>query len=61
VLTVRDNGVGLPPADRRVEGLGIANTRERLATLYGARARLDLAGRPSGGTTATVRLPYRRR
>jgi len=61
VLGVRDNGVGRPPEERRVEGLGLANTRERLATLYGGRARLDLAGSPSGGTTATVRLPYRRR
>ena len=61
VLLVRDNGAGLPPVERRAEGLGLANTRERLATLYGDRARLDLAANPSGGTTATVRLPYRHR
>jgi two-component system LytT family sensor kinase len=61
VLWVRDNGVGLQPADAAGgPGLGLANTRERLATLYGARARLDLAASPDGGTTATVRLPYRR-
>ena len=61
VLSVRDNGVGLPPAERRVEGLGLANTRERLATLYGERAGLEVAENPSGGgTVATVRLPYRR-
>jgi two-component system LytT family sensor kinase len=60
VLAVRDNGVGLPPAERRAEGLGLANTRERLATLYGERARLDLGANASGGTVATVRLPYRR-
>jgi LytS/YehU family sensor histidine kinase len=60
VLSVRDNGVGLPPeGERRAEGLGLANTRERLATLYAASARLDLAANPGGGTTATVRLPYR--
>ena len=60
VLAVRDNGVGLPPdGERRAEGLGLSNTRERLATIYGGRARLDLAANPSGGTTATVRLPYR--
>ena len=59
VLTVRDNGAGLRPDARRGEGLGLANTRERLATLYGGRARLDLVADPGGGTTATVRLPYR--
>ncbi len=60
VLTVRDNGAGLPPnLAQRTEGLGLANTRERLATLYGDRARLELAANPGGGTTATVRLPYR--
>jgi two-component system LytT family sensor kinase len=57
---VRDNGVGLRADAPRGEGLGLANTRERLATLYGDRARLDLSANPEGGTTATVRLPYRR-
>jgi two-component system, LytTR family, sensor kinase len=60
VLWVRDNGVGLRADAARGPGLGLANTRERLATLYGARARLDLAANPEGGTTATVRLPYKR-
>lgn len=61
VLWVRDDGAGLrPDAEVRGEGLGLANTRERLATLYGGRARLDLAANPEGGTTATVRLPYKR-
>jgi two-component system, LytTR family, sensor kinase len=60
VLEVRDDGVGLRPGDEaRGHGLGLANTRERLATLYGARARLELAANTEGGTTATVRLPYR--
>jgi LytS/YehU family sensor histidine kinase len=69
VLAVRDNGVGLrggvPEADEagavpaRGSGVGLANTRERLATLYGDRARLELAPAPGGGTVATVRLPYR--
>jgi two-component system, LytTR family, sensor kinase len=61
VLWVRDNGVGLPAGSlARGPGLGLSNTRERLATLYGARARLDLAANPEGGATATVRLPYKR-
>ena len=60
VIEVRDNGVGLPAeGSRRGEGLGLANTRERLATMYGERARLSLGANPDGGTVATVRLPYR--
>jgi two-component system, LytTR family, sensor kinase len=61
VLWVRDNGIGLGAADpARGPGVGLANTRERLATLYGARARLDVSADPEGGTTATLRMPYRR-
>jgi two-component system, LytTR family, sensor kinase len=60
VLWVRDDGVGLQSDAGRRQGLGLANTRERLATLYGVRARLDLTSNPDGGTTATVRLPYKR-
>jgi two-component system, LytTR family, sensor kinase len=64
VLSVRDNGVGLRDGEgdvARGPGVGLANTRERLATLYGDRARLELAPAPGGGTIATVRLPYRAR
>jgi two-component system, LytTR family, sensor kinase len=60
ILWVRDNGAGPPPGHGVARGLGLANTRERLATLYGARARLELAASPGGGTAATVRLPYKR-
>ena len=58
-LTVTDNGPG-PNASRRHDGngLGLANIRERLATLYGDRAHLDLAAREGGGTLATVTIPF---
>jgi hypothetical protein len=60
VLTVTDDGPGLEgDAQEAREGVGLANTRERLATLYGDRARLVLAPTPQGGATAIVRLPYR--
>ena len=59
VLRVHDNGVGLGAGGSPREGLGLANTRERLATLYGERGRLELTRGRDGGTTATVRLPYR--
>ena len=64
VLSVMDNGPG-PDADRRDvnrTGLGLANMRERLTTLYGARAQLELHARPGPerGTIATVMIPFRR-
>jgi len=57
VLTVSDDGPGAGLEQRK--GVGLSNLRERLATLYGARARLDLAPTAEGGTAATLRLPYR--
>jgi LytS/YehU family sensor histidine kinase len=59
VLDVSNDGPGLgPTAGGERRGLGLANTRERLATMYGERGRLTLADRPGGGVTATVRLPF---
>ena len=59
VLIVKDNGPGYFPAGK--EGLGLTNTRERLATLYGAAGRLEVANAPDGGTIATVRFPLKRK
>lgn len=59
VLSVRDTGLGLGEA--RVPGtrFGLSQVRDRLATLYGEAASLDLRGVDDGmgGTLATVRLP----
>jgi LytS/YehU family sensor histidine kinase len=60
VMTVRDTGTGLPAAGAVRDGsFGLAQVRERLATLYGERASvtLEAAGDAEGGTRATVRLP----
>jgi len=56
VLSVTDDGPG--PADAG-EGIGLGATRERLATLYGDRGRLELMRIAEGGARVTVRLPYR--
>jgi hypothetical protein len=60
VLSVRDTGAGLH-AGVAPEGthFGLAQVRERLATLHGAAASLVLepATDGGGGTLATVRLP----
>ena len=60
VLRVRDTGAGLAATPSRGgTHFGLAQVRERLATLYGARATLELAPAPDeqGGTLATLRLP----
>jgi two-component sensor histidine kinase len=59
VLTVSDNGPGLPPMGTHGSGVGLSNTRERLATMFGAEASLSIAPRSGGGVAATVRIPYR--
>ena len=72
-ISVTDHGAGIAPEllDRIFEplfttkrsgnGLGLANVRERLTTMYGARASLDLSARSTaddGGTIAVIRLPF---
>ena len=59
VLRVRDTGAGLSDAHGDGTRFGLVQVRERLATLYGARASLTLQGADDaeGGTLATIRLP----
>jgi two-component system, LytTR family, sensor kinase len=59
-LSVEDDGVGATLDEARKAprvGIGLRNVRERLATVYGARARLSFESRPRHGTCATVYLP----
>lgn len=57
-LSVKDDGPGYQPS--AAVGVGIANTRARLKTLFGAVGKLELANRENGGTIATVTFPLRR-
>jgi sensor histidine kinase YesM len=66
VLTVADDGPGLSPPTRRSAaqdgehvGIGLANTRRRLAALYGDDHALTLTNRPTGGLVARIELPFR--
>jgi LytS/YehU family sensor histidine kinase len=59
---VCDDGPGPAAASvggRRGTGIGLENTRRRLAQLYGARASLALEALPEGGACARLELPWR--
>lgn len=61
-IEVADDGVGLgaaasTSAPRPGGGVGLANLRERLRSLHGATARLELIENPSGGVTSRLLLP----
>jgi LytS/YehU family sensor histidine kinase len=60
-IEVKDNGPGMQ-VDRSLEarrgrGLGLANTRARLAGLYGDAARFELTNDPSGGLVVALEIP----
>jgi two-component system, LytTR family, sensor kinase len=58
VLSVRDDGPGYRPVSD--SGVGHANTRVRLETLYGKAGELLVLDAEGGGTLATVRFPLSR-
>jgi two-component system, LytTR family, sensor kinase len=61
-IAVSDDGRGTDEgADALAEkgGLGLANTRERLARLYGARHSFALRSSAGLGMTVTITIPYR--
>ena len=59
VLMVQDDGPGYDPIT--AEGVGLSNTRARLATLYGSAASLEFSRADGGGTVARMRIPFKRR
>jgi hypothetical protein len=57
-VTVADTGLGFGAGARPGSGVGLANVRERLAALYGGRARLVVEANTPSGTIATIEVPY---
>ena len=60
VIEVEDDGLGI--SDERLQiamssGIGLSNVHERLRVVYGAEARLSLAGSPGKGALARVEIP----
>ncbi len=58
-LSVTDDGPGIDDRAAELKGHGIDNTRERLRALHGDRASLTVVRSKTGGTAATLRVPYR--
>jgi LytS/YehU family sensor histidine kinase len=58
ILSVYDNGPGPGAGEEPGNGIGLANTKARLAQLYGTDSSFELSQLPSGGTVATVSIPY---
>jgi len=56
-VAVEDDGAGF--GDTVGSGIGLANVRERLSALHGARATLQLTGRVPHGVRASVLVPWR--
>jgi two-component system, LytTR family, sensor kinase len=57
LIEVRDDGRGLQ-SGAVSEGVGMANCRARLLTLYGLAGRLEIANRDRGGATVRIELPF---
>jgi len=59
-LQISDDGPGLAvPSEVPGNRVGLSNTRARLQQLYGREQCLELVSPESGGTLATIRIPYR--
>jgi two-component system LytT family sensor kinase len=56
LLRVSDNGPGLQGVTIE-KGIGLTNTAERLAALYGESHKLTFDDGPGGGLTVSVRIP----
>jgi two-component system, LytTR family, sensor kinase len=61
ILTVSDNGNGLPKEnpEELAMGIGLGSTCERLARMYAGRHTFSLRGLPEGGTEVRMTLPLK--
>lgn len=61
LMEVSDDGPGCELVDGHIpesKGVGLSNTRERLATLYGREHSLKLSKTEPHGLTISIRIPY---
>jgi signal transduction histidine kinase len=62
LLSVADDGRGLPAGWSldASDGVGLSNTRDRLARLYGRAGALEVSSLTQGGVEVTMRVPVNR-
>lgn len=58
-LHVLDNGAGTRGDCWQASGIGLQNTRSRLARLYGKDYRFQAGNRPGGGFAVEIAIPFR--
>jgi len=60
VLTITDNGIGLPDEPAKIKtGVGVGSTRERLSTMYPDHHTFTMRKPPDGGTEVRIVIPLR--
>ena len=57
VLTVEDDGVGVGEGGPARQGIGLGNTKSRLAALYPEDHQFSIGPRAGGGTRVVIRIP----
>jgi two-component system LytT family sensor kinase len=60
VIDIEDSGPGIDASSAHKEGVGLSNTRSRLAHLYGEAQRLELINQPAQGLRVSVSVPFQR-
>lgn len=58
VLTLEDDGVGVAAGGPARQGVGLGNTRSRLAALYPGAHQFSIGPRAGGGTQVEIRIPW---
>ena len=58
VLSLEDDGIGVAPGGPARQGIGLGNTRSRLAALYPGAHQFQIGPRPGGGTRVEIRIPW---
>ena len=59
ILTIEDNGRGLPSLAQMREGVGVANSRQRLEQLYPQNHSFRIEAGASAGVVVTAEIPFR--